>query len=284
MSLSWCLAGSVDVQIETVNATLEQGTRLRLEYTLWQIRDLYATRLGIEYPKSIDLQVTIHGDEQVFRAAADEAGRPSWSGGWFDRRDGRNRAVFRAGDEERLVETFLHEGSHFLVSFGGAIPRWLNEGLAETLQVSRTDGRDLVVTPSATQRRMLGAHGMGPVADLILDTAPWKELPGHEVSVRYVRAFAVATVLMSSSNGADTLAAIAADFRRTRDAGSVLRAIERVYQGGAAGLQRDVDAFCKDPPASVTVATTLKGPLNSDAMWTNCPDGRLVRTDIGCGY
>lgn len=73
--LSWCLAGPIAIEMHTVDTELDRGTRLRMEYTLWQVRDFYARRLGIEFPLRIELDVTIYGDREAFRKVADEAGR-----------------------------------------------------------------------------------------------------------------------------------------------------------------------------------------------------------------
>lgn len=284
--LSLCFAGPLDITFDTVDTELDRGTRIRMEYTLWQVRDFYAHRLGIDYPRTIELDVTIYGDQAAYRKVADAAGRPSWSGGWFQpRRTGRHEAVFHAAlGQKQLAEVFLHEGSHFLVAYGGRIPRWLNEGLAETLEQAHTEGQALIVRPSSQKRSFLAREGAGRVEDIVLDPKTWSELPRDQAGARYTRAWALTTLLLSTQNGGDTLEAIAVAFRRTGDRSSGMAAIDKTYLGGRAALQRDLDAFAQRVPQQVTVSRTLKGALKTDALWTNCPDGRLVRTDVGCGF
>ncbi|MEZ4322546.1 MAG: hypothetical protein R3F61_34080 [Myxococcota bacterium] len=284
-AVSWALAARIDLDIHAVDTALDEGTRIRLEHTLWQAHHLYASRLGIEYPRSIRLDVTIYGDHAAFRARADERGKPEWSGGWFEpQRDGTNIAVFYAGGSQaRLVDVFLHEGSHFLVSFGGRIPRWLNEGLAEGLETSRAEESTLIVDTPRQHAAVLKRDGGGTVEGIVLDAEKWDDLSSETAGLRYVRAWALTTVLMASTNGSDTLEAIAVAYRRTGRRSSSIDAIDGTYRGGVAGLQRDLDAFAASPPASTTVSTTLKGALREDALWTSCPDGRLVQTTTGCG-
>ena len=278
-------AASLDIDIETVDTELDKGTRLRLEYGLWQASHLYETRLGIDYPATIHLDVTIYGERAAFAKRRDDAGHPEWYAGWFSRKDGRNEAVFFAGKRpERLVEVFRHEGSHFLVSFGGPMPGWLNEGLAEVLESAHDEGSELIAVPYRQTVSFLKEHGGGSVRDTVLDDTRWKDTPNASVSSRYRRAWAITTVLLSTRNGSETLKAVAKAYRKRRSREAALAAIDATYQGGVDGLQRDLDRFAADPPARVVIARGLKGPLKSDVIWTSCPDGRLVRTTDGCGY
>lgn len=284
--LSWCLAGPISIDVHTVDTELDAGTRAHLEYMLWQVRDFYGRRLGIDYPRVIALDLTLYGDRSAFKAVAEEAGRPSWSGGWFQRgRDGVNRAVFHVGaNRAAFTETYLHESSHFLVSYGGRIPRWLNEGLAVVLGGSHTEGGALVGGVGPRQRASLGREGVGSVEALLTDVGSWKDLPGDTARIRYVRAGALALFLLSTPNGGDTLEAIARAYRQRGDARAPVRAVESTYRGGLRLLQEDFETWAADPPERVVLTAQLKGALTSDEVWTKCPDGRLVRTETGCGY
>ncbi|MCA9567230.1 MAG: hypothetical protein KC656_05285, partial [Myxococcales bacterium] len=192
-ALSWCLAGPISIDVETLDgATLDRGTRIRLEYMLWQVSELYSHRLGIDYPRTLRLKMTLHGDPERFRKAAEAVGLQPWVGGWFrGGRDGTNEAVFRAVAEPELVRAWLHETSHFLVSYGRPAPNWLNEGLAVAIETSRAEGRDLIVSTSPRNRAVLAREGGGSVETMVLGDAPFKDLPGETVSTRYIQAWAL---------------------------------------------------------------------------------------------
>lgn len=279
------LASEVSLEIQAVDTTVTQTTRSRLHQTLSRALDFYEHGLDVKFPDALTVGVTIYGDQDAYRAVAKAEGLPSWAGGFFKVGPGTPpRAVlWDHGDPAQMMRVFLHEGAHFLLGYAGRTPRWLNEGLAQCFEHATMSGNALTIRPPPHYAQYLAHEGAPSVEGLVTSKAAWNELPSSDVGPLYVQGFALTAFLMSSSNGQETLAAIVRAYRVDGKNESGLKAIEDTYRGGVAGLQRDLERWSANPPSSVNIPRFVEIEQKSDALWTTCPDGRLVSTAVGCG-
>jgi hypothetical protein len=283
--LASALASEVSLEIDAVETTVTQTTRSRLHTTLSRVLDFYEQGLHVRYPDAIEVKVTLHGNRDTYRAVAKAEGLPSWADGFFKTAPGQPpMAVLWAQDDPaKMMGVFQHEGSHFLLGYAGRTPRWLNEGLAQCFEHSAISGNLLTVRPPPYYVEYLQKTGAPSVEGVVTNRSRWNDLPSGEVGPLYIQGWALTAFLMSSSNGHETLAAIVRAFRVEGDNASGLAAIDDTYRGGLAGLQRDLDRWVSNPPSSVPVPRFVQIEEKTDALWTTCPDGRLVSTSTGCG-
>ncbi|MEZ4322049.1 MAG: hypothetical protein R3F61_31545 [Myxococcota bacterium] len=284
LGLAAALASEVSLEIEPVSTTVTQTTKSRLRQTLGRALDFYEHGLGVTFPAEIAVTVTIYGDRDAYREVAKAAGLPSWADGYFKTVPGKppEAVLWAQDDTQKMMRVFQHEGSHFLLGYAGRTPRWLNEGLAQCFEHSAMSGNSLSIRPPAAYLEYLGREGAPKAEAVILDRSNWNELPPDEVGPLYIDGWALTAFLMSSANGQETLAAIVRAYKASGTAKSGLEAIDATYRGGTSGLQRDLERWVANPPSSVSVPRYANVEPSADALWTTCPDGRLVSTAIGC--
>jgi len=282
LAAAW--AADLSLQIQAVDTTVTQTTRSRLSQRLGRVQDFYAHGLGIPYPPSLVIDVTLYGDRDIYRQVAKKSGLPPWANGFFRAGPGiaPQAALWAQDDREAMIGVFLHEGSHFLFRYAGRTPRWLNEGLAQCFEHSRISGNVLTVHPPPYYLDFLRREGHIEVEAIVLDPTQWNDLPSGKVGPLYIRGWALTAFLLSSKGGQQTLAAILRSYKVEGTRQSGLDAIEATYRGGRAGLERDLQRWVANPPASVVVPRSVAVEEEVDGMWRTCPDGKLVSAKVGC--
>lgn len=282
--LATALGGSVELTIDSVGKPVTQNQRLMLQSTLQRTSDFYGAVLDIRTPATLPMKVTVFSDKAAFEEMKRAKGAPSWSEGFFRRTPAGPEAYLWSGSAGGMRPIFLHEASHYLLSYGGFAPRWLNEGLAQVMETANVRGNALSVTPTERHRRILASVGRPSADDIISAGGGWNELPADQVGPLYIAAWALTAVLLSTPDGQKTTAAILAAHRGSPRASTVKKAIEDTYPGGLAGLERAFDAWASRPPRSLMLHAPIKPrAAPADALWIRCEDGRLVNRTVGCG-
>lgn len=133
------------------------------------------------------VMVVLHTKSQFQRAT----GSPVWADGLFDPVLGRIQIPSQGAATDRawLTRVLRHEFVHALIheelgATGGAIPTWLNEGLA--MQLASDSWQDVASIPP-------GEHTLVPLAAL---EGSWENLPAETVSVAYMEANAATHYLI----------------------------------------------------------------------------------------
>lgn len=284
LGIAWAMASEVVLEVETVGIEVTQGTRARLERTLNEVQDFFEHGLGVSYPDTVPVRVRIYGRRDAFKAELKRLGGPSWAGGFFTRIDGAPTALLWKHDSrEEMIGVFLHEATHFLFTYAGAKPRWLNEGLAQAFEHSHIAGNVLTVKTPPRYGEYLSYAGAPDAKAVILNRSRWNDLDGVDVIPLYVQGWTVAATLLSTRNGQETLAAMVEGYRAERNRQSGLDAIEATYRGGFAGLQSDLERFSNSPPNALPIPRFREAPAPTvDALWRTCADGRLVAKATPC--
>lgn len=281
--LSIALAGDVELTIDSVGKPVTQNQRVMLQSTLQRTSDFYGAVLGIRAPDPLPMKVTVYSEKSAFEEIKKAKGAPPWSEGFFRIVAGRPEAFLWSGSAGGMRPIFLHEASHYLLSYGGFAPRWLNEGLAQVMETANVRGNALSVTPTDRHRRILAQLGRPSAEQIVGAGGSWNELPAEQVGPLYIAAWALTAVLLSTPDGQQTTAAILAAHRRSPNAATVKTAIEDTYPGGMAGLERAFDTWASRPPRSLMLHAPIQArPAASDALWLRCKDGRLVSRTVGC--
>jgi hypothetical protein len=145
------------------------------------------------YYPSKPIMVVLHSRE-TFRAAT---GSPAWSDGLFDMIGGRIKVPTQGAltDHAWLTRVLRHEYVHALLHdrMGGrlgAVPTWLNEGLAMQLAGDPWPDLDKVI------------HGQVTLINLISLEGPWMGFPPNVATVAYLEGNS-ATAYMIDRYGMD---------------------------------------------------------------------------------
>jgi predicted negative regulator of RcsB-dependent stress response len=169
------------------------------DHTLWGrvseiLEDAYR-EIGqrFNYYPSKPIMVVLHSRE-TFRAAT---GSPAWSDGLFDMIGGRIKVPTQGAltDHAWLTRVLRHEYVHALLHdrMGGrlgAVPTWLNEGLAMQLAGDPWPDLDKVI------------HGQVTLINLISLEGPWMGFPPNVATVAYLEGNS-ATAYMIDRYGMD---------------------------------------------------------------------------------
>jgi hypothetical protein len=159
------------------------------------------------------------------------------------------------GDDELAFSVLRHEMTHALIHEEiGNLPVALNEGLAEYFRRYRVAGTGGQVDLGADRRELAGAAPAGDAGEALVDLLALDGMAFYAVDRehRYLRAYALAAVLM---RGGEATAALRAVLAAQRAEPCVALApetlLEARYPGGLAALATDWAAFLRDPPQSV---------------------------------
>ncbi|HVV96316.1 MAG TPA: DUF4124 domain-containing protein [Rhodanobacteraceae bacterium] len=159
------------------------------------------------------------------------------------------------GDDEFAFSVLRHEMTHALIHEEiGNLPVALNEGLAEYFRRYRVAGTGGQIDLGADRRELAGAAPAGDAGDALVDllALAGTDFYAADRERRYLRAYALAAVLM---RGGEATAALRAVLAAQRAQPCIAIAPETVladrYPGGLAGLAADWAAFLRDPPRSV---------------------------------
>ncbi len=274
------LAG-VELSVDCVGGTIGSSERMMLQSTLGSVASFYRSALGMPLPTTIPLHLTVYEDRAAFEEHRRRSGSPSWSTGWFRTTPGQPpEAVLWGGPF--MHKTLLHEASHYLVNRSGRpLPPWLNEGLAQVMETAAVRGNLLTVSPPPRYRALV--QGLVPSIDTVLDhPGRWIELPEEEVVPLYAQAWMLTALLLSSTEGQRTVAAIVDRYRTDPSPRSVRAAIDATFPGGLRGLQSRYQRWV--PRDSLPLPTPIQpyrtAPRSS--RWVRCPNGALARSAEHC--
>ena len=125
---------------QAINLTLyHQGTIgdpfvAKLVNQLGVVHNYYLSMLGDGAAQAIDVNIIILGDRTAYEDSTSQSGfDPRMSQGVFFH--GSNSAFVEYKGDEITLRTAVHEAVHAInLKLLGRIPRWLNEGLAETFE------------------------------------------------------------------------------------------------------------------------------------------------------
>lgn len=125
---------------QAINLTLyHQGTIgdqfvAKLVNQLAVVHNYYLSMLGDGAAQAIDVNIIILGDRAAYEDSASQSGfDPRMSQGVFFH--GSNSAFVEYKGDDITLRTAIHEAVHAInLKLLGRIPRWLNEGLAETFE------------------------------------------------------------------------------------------------------------------------------------------------------
>jgi hypothetical protein len=159
------------------------------------------------------------------------------------------------GDDELAFSVLRHEMTHALIHEEiGNLPVALNEGLAEYFRRYRVAGTGGQVDLGADRRELAGAAPTGDAGEALVDLLALDGMAFYAADreQRYLRAYALAAVLMRGGEATGALRAVLAAQRAEPCVALAPETLlEARYPGGLAALAADWAAFLRDPPRSV---------------------------------
>ena len=179
--------------------------------------------------RHVSLDIILYTDKAEFAAQQRKAGLSGWAGAFFSGRENRVYMLYTPEKRDRMLSIARHEVSHALLAgMTGPSPSWLNEGLAEYME--------------------LGGHGRSDHSGLrsaddlqrLLTLSP-KQFYGQSRKRNYTQAYALIKHLMSRTQGKQVISHflndLAADPCTKLDSPAVLA---RTYTDGLEQLAREM--------------------------------------------
>ncbi|MFN3714822.1 MAG: DUF4124 domain-containing protein [Alcanivoracaceae bacterium] len=156
----------------------------------------------------------------------------------------REVAVWNRGDEERIVQTILHESSHvILAQLAPRAPSWLHEGMARYLQTLQPDNGAVHIPPhepSLIQIRAWLANGeLVSLRDYFnIPEQRWRTMAHNMDAIPYTVAWGTVYFLMSSPVGQQTLRRLLHDLEKSGQ-WPTAESINDRYPGGLTRMDYD---------------------------------------------
>jgi hypothetical protein len=217
------------------------------------VQRVFRDVLGVATVPGLVLKAVFVRDEAAYVQLTGQGTLATSSGAYVP----QQRTIYvRMQDGDELAFSVLrHEMTHALIHEEvGNLPVALNEGLAEYFRRYRVAGTGGQVDIGADRRELAGAAPTGDAGDALVDLLALDGMAFYSADreQRYLRAYALAAVLM---RGGEATAALRAVLAAQRAEPCVAVAPETVlgtrYPGGLAALAADWAAFLRDPPHSV---------------------------------
>lgn len=215
------------------------------------IYEIMVQLVGDEYLRRVQLNIVIFPDVVSFRqyARASASNDSSTLLGFYSPRT--NEAVtFTADDDDKTMEVTRHEATHVIArGVLGALPVWLNEGLAEYFSKLSIRGQLKEVAsyegwPQLARATINSGYPANLAALLNLEHEEWH---GVYETNHYALSWALVYFLLSAEPGRQALAQLmqemAAQYCQPGDSAEVLA---RLYPGGLLALEREFYAWLRD--------------------------------------
>lgn len=157
----------------------------------------------------------------------------------------REMAVSLQSEDAETLETIFHETVHaFLGQALPAIPRWLNEGLAQYFETLRPEANGgLTVSPvpglDYYAQRLLAAGELMELRAYLEVGGDWKEYNDATLSPPYAVAWSLTYFLMGSPEGKEVLQKLITHFKSAPEGAipSTTETINLYYPGGLEALE-----------------------------------------------
>lgn len=277
VAMATALAADVDLEVVAEDFALAADTDRAVRRALHRMVVTYEAKLGLTFPSPTPVHVRLIADRDRYLAKARAIGLTGPTLGFFSPRLGEG-VVWRNTSPEEMQATLLHEASHYLLAVGGVrgVPRWLNEGLAETFEHARTSGNAVFLDPAPGMPAWLRAHaGEIPALDQLLTRrAAWAGLPLTPVGgPDYGIGWAICAFLLSRDRGEAMLRAL------LQDPSAAARLVAE-WPGGPRALDRAWRAWWRAPaPIQLPIPTTTRDA--GESGFIRCHSGLLLLESSG---
>lgn len=281
-------AGELDLDVTAEGFDLSVDTDRAVRRLLSRMHGAYESWLGLAFPPSLPMRVTLVQTEPAYRAHEARAiGASGHSLGFFV--SGANEVVIWRGQGDLgMRQTLVHEASHYLLAVAGVgrVPLWLNEGLAEVFEYARSDGNAVWLDADPDRVAWLKGREV-PAASALIGGTPtyWKSLgPTPWSKAEYPYGGALCNFLLTSDPGRRTLGDLLLSTAVSHDPGADgLAAVGRSYPGGTSTLDAEFAAWLGGAPGRIQLPIHSAGG-QADG-WVKCSDGTLIRVASGakCG-
>lgn len=211
----WSAAPVIRSQYYRIKSDLPEADLSRLANHLDRTFDGYVHRLGSlrqNLPTSFDVMIFADRDDYMTTLSVQYGINAQGTGGmFFSSPNGSALAFYTGGLNARRVEHVLqHEGFHQVAFalFGGNLPPWVNEGLAEFFGEGIMVGRKLVIgqsNPRVIQniRDAIETNAHIPFRQMLtMDGLAWNEnVKGGNARLQYEQAWSMIHFLVYGENG-----------------------------------------------------------------------------------
>ena len=243
----------ISVHAKGQDVNLPSELQQRAVVDALSVQQVFRETLGIAGPLDMSLNIVFVRDPAVYARLVGPGVLAASSGAYVPPQ--RTIYVRMQGDDETQFSVVRHEITHALVhELVGNLPVPLNEGLAEYFRRYRAAGLGGQIDISADRAVLALAAPEGDGGDALVEllALAGTDFYAADRERRYLRAYALAAVLMRDAPGTAALHEV---LMRQRAEPCVPVAVESVlderYPGGLEALAGDWAAFLRDAPTSV---------------------------------
>jgi hypothetical protein len=247
--------GLAPVRIEAsgYDVNLPSGLSSRAVADAVGVQRVFRDVLGVAAIPGLVLKAVFVRDEAAYVRLSGQETLATSSGAYVPQQ--RTIYVRLQGEDELSFSVLRHEMTHALIHEEiGNLPVALNEGLAEYFRRYRVAGTGGQVDLGADRRALAGAAPDGDAGDALVDLLALDGMAFYSADRerRYLRAYALAAVLMRGGEATGALRAVLAAERESPCVAVAPETLlEARYPGGLAALAANWAAFLRDPPDSV---------------------------------
>ncbi len=231
-----------EIEINQIKIQLTEQELKRINDDINAVYYFFKKKLYIDVYKTIPVKVRLFGSKADYKAYIKQFSElyTNTRGAYFSSRN--EIVVYMRKDRDGTFRTIKHEASHAIIhTILPYIPEWLNEGIAENMEVVATDGNSIYLEPHPENYKNLSRHSkrhsLPNIEDMLsYKSVDWKKKNRDSNYALQTQAGELVRMLLSDAKGKSFIIKIIHEFK-FGDRTLVSHLAEKHYFGGSFGLQ-----------------------------------------------